>query len=108
MSDNKRLFPRVASLIRCGVIQTSLSAPCPARIINKSAYGLMLELDYPLEVGSPIKIFIADEITGAIDYETKHFLFGVVRWCAVQKESWTGLYQAGVEIVTQAPRRPRP
>ena len=105
MSD-KRKLPRTASLRRCGVVSPSFEAPCPARIINQSGYGLLLELDYPLPVDDVlIKIFLADELRGSINYEDQDAMVGMVRWCKQDMDSWSGFYQAGVELVSLKPRK---
>lgn len=108
MSDNSenRKYPRSASLRRCGIISPAYDSPFPARIINHSAYGLLLELDYPLPVEDVlIKVFPGDEATGAIDYERPDFMVGMVRWCNQQMGGWSGMYQAGVELVSLKPRK---
>jgi len=105
MSDNRR-FPRVAALKRCELVSPNLDTPCSARIINQSAYGVLIELDYPLPVDDvPIKIYLADEIRGTIDYNGSETMVGMVRWCNQQLNSWSGMYQAGIELISLKPRK---
>jgi hypothetical protein len=108
MSDKteNRKYPRSASLQRCGVVSPAYESPFQARIINQSAYGLLLELDYPLPVEDVlIKVYPADEVRGTIDYENQEFLVGMVRWCNQQMGGWSGMYQAGVELISLKPRK---
>jgi hypothetical protein len=108
MSDKSehRKYPRTASLQRCGVVSPAYESPIQARIINQSAYGILLELDYPLPVGDEIiKVYPADEARGTIDYENREFLVGMVRWCNQQMGGWSGMYQAGVEVISLKPRK---
>lgn len=105
MSD-KRKFPRTASLTRCGVISPSFPGPVPARIINQSPDGLLLELDHALPIGDePIKIFIAHELRDVVDYDSPAFLLGFVRWCAQGTDSWSGMFQVGIQLISRAPRK---
>lgn len=105
-SSEKRKYPRSASLKRCAVRSTAYDSPVMARIINENPYGLLLELDYPLPVEEvPIKIYPADEMRGIIDYETSEYLVGMVRWCRQEQGGWSGMYQAGIEIVFLKPRK---
>jgi len=105
MSDNRK-YPRAASLRRCEIVAPTLDAPLAARVINQSPYGLLLELDYPLPVSDElIQVYLADEIRGTIDRETQEALMGMVRWCKQEAGSWSGSFQAGVEIITLKPRR---
>ena len=104
MPENRK-FNRTARLRLCGVVSPALDRPCPARIINQSPDGLLLELDYPLAVDEvPIKIFLADEMRGTIDYERNDFLTGFVRWCVQETGNWSGFFQAGIQLVSVAPR----
>jgi len=104
-SENRK-YPRSASLQRCGVVSPAYDSPFAARIINQSAFGLLLELDYPLPVEDIlIKVYPADEARGTIDYESPNFLVCMVRWCKQQLDGWSGMYQAGVEIISLKPRK---
>jgi hypothetical protein len=108
MSDptEKRKYPRSASLKRCGIRSTAFDAPVMARIINENPYGVLLELDFPLPVEEvPIKIYPADEIRGSINYESQEYLVGMVRWCRQEQGGWSGMFQAGVELVSLKPRK---
>ena len=108
MSDRSenRKYPRTASLQRCGVVSPAYESPFQARIINQSAYGLLLELDYPLPVEDVlIKVYPADEARGIIDYDSGEVLTGIVRWCNRQMGGWSGMYQAGVELISLKPRK---
>ena len=105
-SSENRKYPRTASLQRCGVVSPAYESPFLARIINQSAYGMLLELDYPLPVEDVlIKVYPADEARGIIDYENGEFLTGMVRWCNQQMGGWSGMYQAGVELISLKPRK---
>lgn len=105
MPENRK-YNRTASLRLCGVVSPALDRPCPARIINQSPDGLLLELDYQLPVDEvPIKIFLADEMRGTIDYESNNCLVGIIRWCVQEAGNWSGFYQAGVQLVSLAPRK---
>jgi hypothetical protein len=105
MSENRK-YNRTASLQRCAVVSPTQGTSCPARIINQSPDGLLLELDCEIAVNDvPVNIYLADEIRGTIDYESSSFLTGFVRWCKISTDSWSGLYQAGVQLVTTAPRK---
>ena len=108
MSDSteKRKSARVASLKRCAVRSTAFDTPVMARIINENPHGVLLELDYPLPVEEvPVKIYLADELRGTIDYETSDYLVGMVRWCRQEQGGWSGMFQAGVELVFLKPRK---
>jgi len=101
-----RKFNRAASLQRCALVSPSLTTPCPARIINQSPDGLLLELDCEVAVDDvAVQIFVADEIRGTIDYDSTNFLTGFIRWCKRDTDGWAGFYQAGVQLVTTAPRK---
>ncbi|UTF51230.1 hypothetical protein NLA06_04890 [Desulfomicrobium sp. ZS1] len=105
MPENRK-FNRTASLQRCAVVSPSLPSPCPARIINQSPDGLLLELDCEVAVDDvPVNIYLADEIRGTIDYESSTFLTGFIRWCKKDTDGWSGFYQAGIQLVTTAPRK---
>ena len=105
MSENRK-YNRSASLQRCAVVSPTLGFSCPARIINQSPDGLLLELDCEIAPGDvPMNIYLADEIRGTIDYESSNFLTGFVRWCKMSADSWSGQYQAGVQLVSTAPRK---
>jgi hypothetical protein len=105
MPENRK-FNRTASLQRCAVVSPSLAAPCPARIINQSPDGLLLELDCEVAVDDvPVSIYLADEIRGTIDYDSQSFLTGFIRWCKKDTDGWAGFYQAGIQLVTTAPRK---
>ena len=52
-----------------------------------------------------MSIYLADEIRGTIDYESQTFLTGFIRWCKKDTDGWSGFYQAGVQLVTTAPRK---
>lgn len=105
MPENRK-FNRAASLQRCALVSPSLTAPCPARIINQSPDGLLLEMDCEVVVDDvPVQIYLADEIRGTIDYESTNFLTGLIRWCKRDTDGWAGFYQAGVQLVTTAPRK---
>ena len=74
MSENRK-FNRSASLQRCAVVSPTQGLSCPARIINQSPDGLLLELDCELAVNDvPVNIYLADEIRGTIDYESSNLL----------------------------------
>lgn len=105
MPDNRK-FNRTASLQRCALVSPSLTAPCLARIINQSPDGLLLEMDCEVAIDDvPVQIFLADEIRGTIDYDSANFLTGFIRWCKRDTDGWAGFYQAGVQLVTTAPRK---
>lgn len=105
MSDTRK-FSRTASLTLCGVVSPSLDGPCPARVLNQSPDGLLLELDCELPVDdSLVKFYIADEIRGTINYDSPMFLVGFVRWCRRETDSWSGMFQAGIQLISKAPRK---
>jgi len=105
MPENRK-FNRTASLQRCAVVSPSLATPCPARIINQSPDGLLLELDCEVTVDDvPVNIYLADEIRGTIDYDSQSFLTGFIRWCKKDTDGWSGFYQAGIQLITMAPRK---
>ncbi len=105
MAENRK-FNRSASLQRCALVFPSQASPCPARIINQSPDGLLLELDCEVMVNDvPVNIFLADEIRGTIDYDSPSFLTGFIRWCKKDTSGWSGFYQAGVQLVSTAPRK---
>lgn len=76
----------------------------PSRTVNFSDTGFMLELDYPLAAGDAIKIQFSPEAEETRLYG-KSSCLGMVRWCRAQDGSCGGFYGAGVELVSQAPRR---
>ena len=49
MQENRK-YNRTASLQRCAVVSPTLGISCPARIINQSPDGLLLELDCEIAV----------------------------------------------------------
>lgn len=105
MTENRK-YTRTASLQRCAVVSPSLDSPCPARILNQSPDGLLLELDYEIAANDvPVNIYLADEIRGTIDYDSPSFLTGFIRWCKQDTDGWSGFYQAGIQLVTTAPRK---
>ncbi len=105
MPENRK-YTRTASLQRCAVVSPTLGISCPARIINQSPDGLLLELDCEIAVSDvPVNIYLADEIRGTIDYESGTFLTGFIRWCKKDTDGWSGFYQAGIQLVTTAPRK---
>lgn len=105
MPENRK-FTRTASLRRCAVVSPTLGISCPARIINQSPDGLLLELDCEIAASDvPMNIYLADEIRGTIDYESSSFLTGFVRWCKRDADGWSGFYQAGIQLVSTAPRK---
>ncbi len=105
MQENRK-YNRTASLQRCAVVSPTLGISCPARIINQSPDGLLLELDCEIAVSDvPANIYLADEIRGTIDFESGSFLTGLVRWCKKDADGWSGFYQAGIQLVTTAPRK---
>ena len=105
MPEN-RTYNRTASLQRCAVVSPSLGTPCPARIINQSPDGLLLEMDCELPIDDvPVSIYLADELRGTVDYESSAFLTGFIRWCKKEEGGWSGFFQAGVQLVATAPRK---
>lgn len=105
MSENRK-YNRTASLQRCAVVSPSLDTPCPARIINQSPDGLLLEMDCELPVDDvAVNIYLADELRGTVDFESSTFLTGFIRWCKKEEGGWSGFFQAGIQLVTTAPRK---
>lgn len=105
MPENRK-YNRTASLQRCAIVSPSLDTPCPARIINQSPDGLLLEMDCELPIDDvPVSIYLADELRGTVDYESSAFLTGFIRWCKREEGGWSGFFQAGVQLVATAPRK---
>ncbi len=99
---DKRVSPRRASLSRCTVEKCfSNNGAIPSRLINYSASGLMLEMDYSLSPGDAIKVQFASDAD-----ETRVFgkscCLAMVRWCKPQDGSCGGFYGVGVELTLQA------
>lgn len=86
---DRRQSPRQA--VEEVVILTSLTfapnaqapAPCPARIVERSAYGLKIETIAPLAPSSLVRLDLADSL-----------LLGEVAWCAKVRDQ----YQIGLRI----------
>jgi hypothetical protein len=105
MSENRK-YNRTASLQRCAVVSPTQGISCLARIINQSPDGLLLELDREIAPSDiPVNIYLADEIRGTVDYDSPRFLTGFIRWCKKDADGWSGFYQAGVQLVSTAPRK---
>lgn len=101
--EDKRKWQRKASLAPCRVELYSMEeGPYPSRIVNYSVGGLMLELDYPLPKGEPVKIHFNPSPANS---RRDGYCLGVVRWCAKQDGDYSGMYGVGVEMSPATARR---
>lgn len=75
-----------------------------SRVLNYSAGGLMIELDYPLPAGEPVKLRFRPETENAQRLGETHCV-GMVRWCAPQTGSYSGMYGIGVQMAATDARR---
>jgi hypothetical protein len=96
--EEKRISHRRASLTRCTVERCFASNEVmPARMINYSESGIMLEMDYDFSPGDAVKVQFAPSA------EEKRFFgksccLAMVRWCKPQDGSCGGFYGVGVEL----------
>lgn len=99
----RRKFTRKASLARCFVERLFASSDrFQSRVVNYSDKGLMLDLDYPLELGDPIRIRFETSSEGGAQTLTECCV-GVVRWVARQHDGLSGLFGVGVELIDAFP-----
>lgn len=104
----KRKLERAACLRRCEVlfVNGTKGYRIPGRVINQSAYGLMLELDHEIEVGDRLlRIIIKNDHRNGGKASDEEVLKGMVRWCKAQNDCFSGMYHIGVEIVSLKPRK---
>ena len=104
----KRKLDRAACLKRCEVLLVN-GTKCyliPGRVINQSAYGLMIELDHEIEVGdSLLQFIIKSDHRHEAEAPDEEVLKGMVRWCRASNDCFSGMYHIGVEIVSLKPRK---
>lgn len=99
----KRKQPRRACLQGCvWTLAGCGTLAQPARIINCSPCGMLLETDELLPVGTPVRVIrsAGHGRYGDEDQETACFL-GIVRWSARQPGDISCCHGAGIEIVRQ-------
>ena len=102
--NNKRRYPRKASLERCSIeLYASDDGPYDSRVVNYSVCGLMIEMDHPLIKGEPVKIRFRPETENA-QRIGETYCIGMVRWCAPQEGLYSGMYGVGVEMASCAAR----
>ncbi len=107
---NRRHFPRqnmdetVQVYISTGFIKhrKDMCASIPARMVNKSEDGLLIELDSSLQPGSNIKLKMValERDLPEIPYHMKD---GLVIWCQ-KADDETACYGAGVKILRKVVR----
>jgi hypothetical protein len=94
----KRKSPRKMSQIHCSVVRLfTHSAPVSSKILNYSANGLMIVLDFPLPPGDGLVV------SGEPGSEVESLFgsarcIGMVRWCTPQHGAHEKLYGVGVEL----------
>lgn len=100
----KRKLERAACLKLCEVLYVSGTTGyrIPGRVINQSAYGLMLELDHMMEVGDRLLRII---IKNGHEASNEEVLKGMVRWCRAQNDCFSGMYHIGIELISLKPRK---
>jgi len=97
--QNKRKWPRIACLERCNVQPTDRDNQMrPARILNYSATGVMLETDIALAVEELVKIHLVDEPDDDLLRGIEKRV-GKVCWCSMHADSFSGMFLVGIEIV---------
>jgi len=103
MSENKnRKRERLVCLKRCEVVFTSGTKGfrIPARIINESGYGMLLEIDYAMNANEDlVKIIVKkNPANGCFNFNEEVFT-GMVRWCKAQNDCISRMYHVNIEIV---------
>ena len=101
----KRKSSRKASLTRCSVDRLFTHGnPVPSRVINYSANGLMLELDYPLPPGDALAVMFESDAEEVAEFGCTRCI-GMVRWCAPQQGEFGGMYGVGMELASRYTRK---
>ena len=103
---DQRKFPRNASLSECLVERLFSQEPSvPSRVVNYSAHGLGIEIDFSVMPGDALVVQFAPDSLEKMTFGSDNRI-AMVRWCSPQNGA-TGRYSAGVELALRGAERRR-